>query len=515
MKLSAQVVFDNLPQAFGARLLSEPVRGMSLIRPELLEGSMHELRGDHLYVTSEERLPQRVSVDPRAVLVCIGPGRRTRYFAERCCVIQIPDAEFYRVFNAVQHIFDRHDAWEMVLGEIINDDADIDTMLECSAEIFDNPLTVIDAQFRYLGQWGRDETSDRGSLLALGTSSILDPNDFTRYIANRDLSMDVAEPFVLELLGTKTLNANLIDAGTYLGCLTIYAERHDFRPSDQQLASYLARLLVRAVRRRTRMPGADGTSLRRIVVDLVNETPLDGRERTMLEAQAHECTYVCVRVRLSHRLSQLPIGYVCTLMENTFPNSIAFEYHRTSVVAFVDTSPLEGDSNGYLHELLARLVPFVTSLQAKAAVSDPLHDLAQARLFFLQASATLENGSLVNPQESVYVYQDYALTGMIVNALGDMPVEMLFSEGLRRLAAHDETSPTSYVETLRALLDHNMSVTKTARALYVHRSTLLERLSRIQRLLGEDLDDADVRLRLQMVLKALSIRDALGARNSS
>jgi DNA-binding PucR family transcriptional regulator len=125
----------------------------------------------------------------------------------------------------------------------------------------------------------------------------------------------------------------------------------------------------------------------------------------------------------------------------------------------------------------------------------------------------LENGSLVNPEENIYEYQRYALTTMVVNAAGDMPVDMLFSEGLRQLVEHDRQSQTSYLQTLKALLDNNMSVTATARALFVHRSTLLERLARIKRILGEDLDDPDVRLRLQIVLKALSIQERLASRS--
>ena len=229
----------------------------------------------------------------------------------------------------------------------------------------------------------------------------------------------------------------------------------------------------------------------------------------MLDAQSHERAFVCVRIRLNHRLSQLPIGYVCTMVENAFPQSIAFEHHRTSVVAFVDTDALRGPEGDYRAELVRRLQPFVTSIEAKAAFSDPVRDLGRARLYFLQASTTLENGSLIDPDASIYEYRDYALAGLIVNAMGDMPLDMLFPEGLRRLVEHDKASQTSYVETLRALLDNNMSATKTARELYVHRSTLLERLARIRRELGEDLDDPDVRLRLQIVLKALTIWQGL------
>lgn len=509
MKLSADIVYDNLPASLGAQLLGATHKSLALQRPELLERTTRTLRDNHLYVAREDQLPTRVGVEPRAVLVCIGSGRRMRYFSERCCVIRIPEADLYVAFNAIQHIFDRYDAWELVLSEIIYDDADINMMLECSAEVFDNPMTVIDAQFRYLGRWDKDGTSDQATLAGLGASAILSPEDFGAYIANRDLSMDVAEPFVLELLDTKTLNTNLLDGHEYLGCLTIYRERREFRPSDTQLAGFLAVLLVRAIRRRRTLPEAEGTSLRRILIDLVDERPLDGRERALLDTLGSERPFVCVRIRLSHRLAQLPIGYVCTMVENAFPRSIAFEHHRTSVIAFVDASALPGGQRGWRAELLETLEPFVSYLQAKAAVSDVMTDASRARLYFLQASTTLENGTLVDPDRSVYLFQDYALTGMVVNALGDLPLDMLFSEGFRRLLEHDRVSQTSYLATLQTLLDHNMSVTKASRALFVHRSTLLERLARIRRELDEDLDDPDVRLRLQIVLKALSIREQM------
>lgn len=64
-------------------------------------------------------------------------------------------------------------------------------------------------------------------------------------------------------------------------------------------------------------------------------------------------------------------------------------------------------------------------------------------------------------------------------------------------------------ETLRVYLKHNMSATKTAEALYLNRSTLLERLSRIKSLLDSDLSDPDERLRLQILLKALEIHNEI------
>ena len=54
-----------------------------------------------------------------------------------------------------------------------------------------------------------------------------------------------------------------------------------------------------------------------------------------------------------------------------------------------------------------------------------------------------------------------------------------------------------------------MAATKTAGDLFIHRSTLLERLDRINAILKEDLKDPDVRLQLMIILKALEIEKQL------
>ena len=63
--------------------------------------------------------------------------------------------------------------------------------------------------------------------------------------------------------------------------------------------------------------------------------------------------------------------------------------------------------------------------------------------------------------------------------------------------------PVSYIENLKIYLDNNMSASKTAAALYLNRSTLLERIERIKRELNSDLQDADERLLYQILLKAM------------
>jgi DNA-binding PucR family transcriptional regulator len=106
-------------------------------------------------------------------------------------------------------------------------------------------------------------------------------------------------------------------------------------------------------------------------------------------------------------------------------------------------------------------------------------------------------------------FRKYALNELILNAQNDLPLDTYYPDGLRRLISHDEESNTSYIETLRVYLNNNMAATKTAGDLFIHRSTLLERLDRINAILKEDLKDPDVRLQLMIILKALEIEKQL------
>ncbi|WP_165443639.1 CdaR family transcriptional regulator [Olsenella sp. Marseille-P4559] len=164
-------------------------------------------------------------------------------------------------------------------------------------------------------------------------------------------------------------------------------------------------------------------------------------------------------------------------------------------------------------KLVRRLLPLLTSMEMRAGMSDHVSSLLEAKAYFLQASIALENGSLIDPAAPpLYRFQDYALTEMVVNSVGKLPLEMFYTRGLRALLVHDSESGISYTKTLACFLAHNMNVTRTARALYIHRSTLIERLDRIRELLGEDLANPDVRLRLELIFKAMELHDQLQKR---
>jgi len=73
---------------------------------------------------------------------------------------------------------------------------------------------------------------------------------------------------------------------------------------------------------------------------------------------------------------------------------------------------------------------------------------------------------------------------------------------LSPLIEYDSVQHSDLLETLRVYFDNNGNTARTAAQLNIHRNTLAYRLNRIAEIARLDLDDADVRLNLQLALKA-------------
>ena len=76
--------------------------------------------------------------------------------------------------------------------------------------------------------------------------------------------------------------------------------------------------------------------------------------------------------------------------------------------------------------------------------------------------------------------------------------EQLCSRVLLELLAYDRVNNTEYYKTLQTFFDRRFSFTHTAEALYIHRTTLIKRIERIEELTNVNLDDRAERLYIEL-----------------
>jgi PucR C-terminal helix-turn-helix domain/GGDEF-like domain len=138
------------------------------------------------------------------------------------------------------------------------------------------------------------------------------------------------------------------------------------------------------------------------------------------------------------------------------------------------------------------------------AVED-IGDVPRSRAEAERALAVLRSGG---PGATLALYADVwpqALLDYLRSSA--LPPELLVSEPLRRLIAHDAQHHTQYEQTLAAFYDALGDAPRAARALHVHTNTVRYRLRRIAELCDIDFEEPGVRtaLSLQLALRGASL----------
>lgn len=504
MLLNADLVFSELKKLHAVEITGPRSSDLRLSRPEFYMDGDTVFRSHHLYVATVDHLPKRPRIEKNAVLVCIGSAPVLNSYKDRLCLITVKNRiDFFKIFHEIQSVFDAYESWERAMYEDLFEGEDIQKLVSDANAAFKKPMFVLDRSFNLVASSGiTSETARRfrGNAGSLGLESI------SGYLADANPMLDERRPMRIDVPGNMVLCTNLFNENDeYEGCLCVYAAGDQFSEGDEVLSAHFARILQYAIKNNAAIINSDVTSRKSLMQTLLEEMPLTSSQHFLLDASNGQNNFVCVSLQSYSSADQLPSSYLCNAFETAFSNSYAIA-HNDSVVCFVETDALkDGKTDSFTETLTAQLRDFVSHMRLNAGVSNEFNNLFDIRFHYAQAESAIENGLLVSPEQHVFHFENYALIEMVMNALGGQPVQFYYPKGLKKIREHDEKAGVSYLETLSVFLEEGMSYSAAASQLCIHRSTLVDRISRITRDYEIDLDDPDQRLQLEMLLKAAEI----------
>lgn len=506
MKLNTDIIYHHLSQIYHVEMYGKKSGELTLCRPEFYMEDENIFLSNHLYLATVEHLPRRPRIQENAVLVCIGENLQLNYYKERMNVIVIKNrCDFFKAYQAVQEIFDRYDAWEKRIYEDLVEGYDIQQILADSREIFTHPAYVLDKSFRVIAT---NDDAFHPDWASTGNGS-LSADALSKFLSASDLMTEKKNALKLDILDIKTICVNLFQKNDqYEGCLCVPQEENAFVDGEDRLAELLGSFIERVIEKNPFMINDTQSSVKNVMKTLLEEQPLNYSQRIILNNLNHNAAYCCIYMQYAKTHSQLPMTYICDIFEDTFSNSYAFIYDE-GMVAFVDIYAIKGKESNYMIPLNRKMNDFVKKMGVCAGISNDFDDLFNIRIHYKQAQSAVENGLLVDINSRLFYFASYALMEMVINSLGNLPAQAYFPSGFKAIIEHDKTSGVSYLETLKVFLEENMSFTSTAEKLCIHRSTLIDRISRIQKEMGIDLKDADRRLQLEIVLKAMDLEEML------
>lgn len=288
---------------------------------------------------------------------------------------------------------------------------------------------------------------------------------------------------------------NVWVGGVFVSRLNVLCTNGDTSPLVVRACELITAHLGRILERSGRLSGHG--PLQSMLIDLLHGVRLSGelirdrlRSAPYLSGSLMQVFFADVKARDDRQLA----SYYASLLKRLYPEEPFLPLvwqEQLLLLAYAS------DEAGF-NSLTVRLAHFFATHRLRCGVSNPFRSLSDLRGYYDQAAAALDAAGEVG----LSFYRDLMLEHM----LSHIPAEQarfLISPDIHRLEEANARFSFSLVDTLRAYLECNCNLQRTAERLFLHKNTLLYRLNHIKSILRRDLNDADERLLLLLSFKLL------------
>lgn len=191
--------------------------------------------------------------------------------------------------------------------------------------------------------------------------------------------------------------------------------------------------------------------------------------------------------------SVLQMNDVGKRLAELYPNSFAYIKENVMYILFADI---------HREETERKIFHFLEDMCEKydfvCGVSELFEDIGMLGNKKFMVSRAWEIGIVLEPEKRVYMEYDYYLQIICSCAASRIGRARYQEIKLQKLKQEDEIKGTEFYNTLKEYLLHGNNVSMTSKKLYVHRNTMIYRLSKINEILGVDINDPAVSLRLML-----------------
>lgn len=145
--------------------------------------------------------------------------------------------------------------------------------------------------------------------------------------------------------------------------------------------------------------------------------------------------------------------------------------------------------------------------QLAVGIGRPAERIRDIQRSYEEAEHALELAMLGAYAEHVVAFIDLGAYRLLLPLRDSVELQQFYADTVGMLVEYERRRTARLLPTLRAFVNQNGNVSRTAEVLAIHRNTLLQRLRRIEEITGYNLDDPDARLALHLGLKIAALLD--------
>lgn len=488
------------------------VEQIRLLGPDDIEAAPHAL-----YVCTDKQLRRsKLKSAGEAAFVCIGLDNT---LADRPAVREagffLIRQEMKCLAGLVNHLLEHKallDSWGRQLDEAILMQKDFQSLMDLCEPVFQDNLSLLwDSSYNLLAHSRAEAPNER-------LRKIVDQGFFSK-----DVTDDLAQMGYMKNAMAYS-KPTFVDTPNYMNCpfilrtftvaqriqyaIIIYFNASPpswgmydiFKFFSDRLAAYILHLV-------------DATQLResgrnsQCLVDLIENGDRGEqylRDRAAVLGLKEKCTYHLCVIHFQEYTQEQAL-YLRMRVRGICGRLVASIYKKDLVFLFNmgETSLMNREAALERWQKIQTLLPIC---KAQAAFGSPLSSYQDIGLAYHQAQAAMKCGRKLHPDKTVYYYEEYYIYDMIDSYSQRFPLEKMYVQDLVLLMdAKNYKSSNLYL--LHTYLANERNISQTAKALYMHRNSVIYRIARIREQLDIDFDDPDARLRLLISFKILELAD--------
>lgn len=507
MKLPAEVIREALVK-LGEWHLTEEKPDISYAFPRQNDGSV--LSSGHVIILPAESDPQNLSHLARTLAVCTNPSQADVLLRETRAAVLVPSSPVSadQIMTCLSAFFDRMNAWEDRLNECSPDLTGVQEMIDLSSLEMKGFFTLVDESY-HMPAWTKVDLRRIG-IRQFWTAPRLDDKIIAQLAEDPQLSsirsvrgVQLYENQMTEQTGQapQSLYRNLFRLGedSYYNRLLFVNGSGLYSQTERFMLEVLAGKIEQITRHLPTfsLPSSERNVLRRMLIRLAHTDSIKEGEAAKAISLLGWSIEDPVRFYIFRSLypDRDPgiSDYILRRLEALIPSSCGAVDGQT-ILLVQNTSR----SGGAFDAVRQKLAPFLAENLYRAGISNETSTFRQIRGALLQARAAIRLGEKRDPMFWYFLFSDYLPDYLAERAVSEIPGDLLTPPQIRTLQAWDKEHGTSLTETLRVLLIENFNVTHAAKRLYIHRTSLQDRIGRIRSVTGLDLEDGRTRFILQL-----------------
>lgn len=491
MKLSACLLVYYLKKKYTVKC-SDNLSVEPLLRYPIVSRQDGPDRTGIVYVTDVKNyaLPNHLIRHAMVVLTGQSSDDAVASHPNVCVVNQDVSADDVCLY--LQEIFDLFSAWEEELTASRLTGRPIQDLIDITARrIISNPILLIGMDFTVIASRGTSYGELRNSVLGtndatydLVTALKSDPNYADTF------SRDGYFLYPGNRVATPQLCVNIKRFQNTVFRLMIARGEIPLDATFGFVLEHLATFISHAFSTNTVVNRDTSSSLHQIFRAVLTDPAADyievSQQLSNLGWYASH-TYQCALIEpgaLDGR--NLSLRSICSYIESTVPGSCAIEFRGNAIVYINWDLCTLTDS-----EVAQRLAGFIRDSMLNAGYSRKLTGHFNLQRQYVQASLALTVGRRKSPSQWIHQFNEIALVYMLDQTTRKLPAYMLAHEKLLVLKNMADSNDSPLYQTLRVYLENHQNLTKTSEDLFIHRSTLLYRLEKIQALMHCNFDNPE------------------------